>query len=304
VIKVLLDHIDQVPIVRVESEFLRVEVAPSVGGRIVSLVDKKSGYDFLWRNANLRLEKLDAYSEYDPNFYGGIDELLPNDIPEEINGLSSPDHGELWTTALDHRIEGDELIVNGTLPLCGLAYERRMALHEQSPQVEIHYRIANPTTEERRFLWKLHAALNIEAGDQILCPARTAQVPDLAWSRWQNLEPFAWPLIDGQRADVVPPVDGSVDFLYLYNLEAGCIACQSHRRGLKFEYQFDTHVFPYTWYFASYGGFNGHYTAILEPCTTMPISVNQAANLGQCSILAPGGQLETTVAIHAGPAAE
>jgi hypothetical protein len=37
--------------------------------------------------------------------------------------------------------------------------------------------------------------------------------------------------------------------------------------------------------FASYGGLDGHYTAVLEPCTAMPVSVNEAARLNQCSCL-------------------
>jgi hypothetical protein len=70
---------------------------------------------------------------------------------------------------------------------------------------------------------------------------------------------------------------------------------------LEFTYAFDRTVFPYTWMFASYGGFDGHYTVILEPCTAMPISVNDAAARKQCSRLEPSQTLETSVTIYAGP---
>ena len=64
-------------------------------------------------------------SEYDPNFFGGIDELLPNDVPETIDGVACPDHGELWTTCLDWHLESDEVIhLQGMLSLFGLRYER------------------------------------------------------------------------------------------------------------------------------------------------------------------------------------
>jgi hypothetical protein len=43
------------------------------------------------------------------------------------------------------------------------------------------------------------------------------------------------------------------------------------------------------------------YTVILEPCTTMPISVNEAIRGGRCSRLLPGEVLETDVSIYAGP---
>jgi hypothetical protein len=294
--------IDRTPIVRMESDFLQVDIAPGVGGRIVNILGKPSGYQFLWHNARLKLEKQSPGAEYDPNFYGAVDELLPNDIPERLNGVDSPDHGELWTLALAYRREGDAVVLSGVLPRCGLAYERKLALRPNSPHVDIDYRIHNPTGEQRIFLWKLHAAVAIEPGDQIVCPARTARAVDLAWSRWSSLEPFAWPNVEGQRADQIPPRGNSVDFLFLYDLEAGQMAWKSAARGLTLAYQFDLKVFPYAWYFASYGGFDGHYTAILEPCTTMPLSVNEAAQLGQCSVLQAGEEIETRVTLYAGPA--
>jgi len=296
--------IDQTPVVRLENGFLQVDVAPTVGGRIVNLVEKGSNYQFLWHNARLNLEKLPAGSEYDPNFYGGIDELLPGDIPESINDIDNPDHGELWTLALDHRVEGDSLVMQGRLPRFGLSYEKRLSLRVDKPYLDLDYRIENSTTERREFLWKQHAALKIKPGDRIICPARTARAVDPAWSRWINLEPFAWPVIDGQRADRIPAKDGTVDFLFLYDLEAGQMAWQNEAGTLTFIYFFDLEVFPYAWYFASYGGFDDHYTAILEPCTAMPLSVNEAASLGQCSALEPGEKIETRVTIYAGPVKE
>jgi len=87
--------LDGTPLVRLESDLLQLDIAPSVGGRGISLIYKPAGYQFLWRNQALKLERLEPFSEYDPNFYGGIDELLPNDIPEEVNGVDSPDNGEV-----------------------------------------------------------------------------------------------------------------------------------------------------------------------------------------------------------------
>ena len=81
-------------LVRLESDWLSVDVAPNVGGRVVSLIEKSSGHEFLWRNAGLRLELLKPGSQYDPNFYGGIDELLPNDIPERSPAVRRPPDDE------------------------------------------------------------------------------------------------------------------------------------------------------------------------------------------------------------------
>jgi hypothetical protein len=293
--------LDGVPVTRLESDHLRLDVAPSVGGRVVSLVHKPSGHEFLWRNGALPLRREAAGSEYDPNFYGGIDELLPNDIPEVIDGVKCPDHGELWTTPLACRRDDDRLVLSGDLPRFGLHYEREMSLRKNGPQLDLAYRITNRASQPRSFLWKLHAALAVQAGDLIDCPARRAQVVDLAWSRYRTLEPFDWPILQGQAANIIPPADGTVDFFYLFDLSAGQMAWRRQGAGLEFAYEFDPQVFPFAWLFASYGGFNGHYTVILEPCTAMPLSVIEAAAKGQCSRLEPGQMLATRVVLHAGP---
>lgn len=295
-------QLDGVQLVRLESPQLLVDVAPSVGGRIVGLIDKKSGYDFLWRNTSLLLEPKPNDSEYDPNFYGGIDELLPNDLPEPINGVDCPDHGELWTTPLQSKVLGDRLILEGRLPRCGLAYEREMRLRPGSPWLDFRYRITNTTNQQRQFLWKLHAALAVQEGDRIECPARKAQIVDPAWSRFKTIAPFRWPNLEGRAVDIVPARDGTMDFFYLFDLAAGEMFWRRPGAGLKFGYQFDISVFPFAWLFASWGGFLGHYTIILEPCTAMPMSVSEAASKNQCSRLEPGQILETNVSLYAGAA--
>ena len=342
---------DQTDVVRLENRFLRVDVAPSIGGRLVHIQDKGTGYQFLWRNERLRLERSSPGSAYDPYFYGGIDEVLPSDAPEFFNGMMNPDHGELWTLPMESRVEGESLVLAGVLPLCGLAYERRVSLEAEEPVIILNYRLENRAGERRVFLWKMHAALNVEPGDQIVCPARQASVADPQWSRWGKVAPFSWPFVDlgqpsqtphcvgdlegtvgqpsqtphcvgdlegtggqpsqtphcgwglpeGGRADLIPSSDGTTDFLFLYDLRDGTMGWRSHARGLEFMVHFDRRVFPYACYFASYGGLDGHYTAILEPCTAMPVSVNEAARLGQCSSLEPGEQIVTRVTVYAGP---
>ena len=171
--------VDQTPVVRLENRFLRVDVAPSIGGRIVHVQDKETGYQFLWHNERLRLERSAPGTAYDPHFYGGIDEVLPSDVPEFFNGVMNADHGELWTLPLESRVEGESLVLAGVLPLCGLAYERRLSLKAaeilrfaqndkdgtisaEEPVIVLDYRLENRARERRVFLWKMHAALHVE----------------------------------------------------------------------------------------------------------------------------------------------
>ncbi len=275
-----------------ENDQLRVAVAPAIGGRVVSIVYRPTDREFLWRNPRLTLKSCTPGSEYDPNFYGGMDELLPCDSPETINGIACPDHGELWTLPLTDETTEDVLTLRGRLPRFGLDYQRSMRLEDN--RLICDYRIANPANTERHFMWKLHAALVVQPGDRILCPAVKAQVADPAWSRRKSTAPFAWPDADGLDMSIVPIPDGGTEFLYLYDLADGRIALKA-KDGARIECSFDRAVFPCCWYFASHGGLNGAFTSVLEPCTTMPISVNQAADSGFCSRLRPTEVLTTTV---------
>ena len=293
--------IDDIRIVRLENPFLCVDISPETGGRVISIFNKAVGYEFLWKNERLPLRISQPDEAYDPNFYGGIDEVIPGDMPERIGSLDCPDHGELWTLPLKTRIAGEALELGGILPRWGLSYQKRVTLRPSAPWIDMDYTIENHSGERRFFLWKLHAAVKIHPGDSIICPAQKAVVADSAWSRWKTETPFSWPSINAERADVIPEADGTTDFLFLYELDAGSVGCRYPVQNCELTLVFDKRVFPYVCYFASYGGLDQHYTAVLEPCTAMPLSVNEAARLNQCSILEADEKLTTRVSIFAGP---
>jgi len=283
-----------------ETSHLIYSIAPAVGGKIVSIYNKHLKKEFLWHNQQLSLETQQKGADYDSNFYGGIDELIPNDLIETIDSITFPDHGELWTTPLQYE-EGDEKIkVHGKLELSGLYYSKTIYPDPNAPILYLDYKITNECDLERNFLWKLHAALNIEQGDQLVTGAKFGQVVDPAYSRFKENDPFSWPIIEGKDASKIPVKTDTMDFFYLYGGLKGEMSLVTRDENSLFSYCYDAKIFPYQWYFASYGGFLDHYTAILEPCTSMPMSVNEAKEKGQCTVLQPGDSLQTSVRIYAG----
>ncbi|MEC3878526.1 DUF5107 domain-containing protein [Parapedobacter sp. 10938] len=287
-------------ILTIENDCLRVDVIPALGGKISSIYSKQLDKEFLWNNAELSLQKNQTGDDYDSNFWGGIDELLPNDIPERIDGIDYPDHGELWTTRLDYSVSGDDVSVYGVLPLSRLYYKKTIRLSIDAPKVTLQYNMVNQSAERRRFLWKLHAALRISEGDQLLSPATKAKVVSPGASRFAEAGEFTWPVMDGIDASIVPEKNNTMDFFYLYDSPEGTMSLIVDKGRSRFSYHYDQAIFPYQWYFASYGKFRNHYTAILEPASAMPVSVNEAADLKQCSVLEPGETFDTQVVIYAG----
>jgi len=293
-------YINEVEIFTGENDHIKFEIAPASGGKIVSVYNKHLCKEFLWRNKNLLLDIHQPGADYDTNFFGGIDELIPNDIPENIDSIAYPDHGELWTTSLDYKLFEDRISVYGKLKLSGLYYQKTVYVEANSPIIYLEYKIKNETNSKRNFLWKLHAALAIEGGDKLVTSAQKAKVVDPDYSRFMNLNEFKWPLIENIDASIIPLKNNSIDFFYLYDIEQSEMKLLSNKDKQLFSYTYDKKVFPYQWYFASYGGFLNHYTAILEPSTGMPMSVNEAKASGQCAVLEPGEEINTTVRIYAG----
>jgi hypothetical protein len=293
------NNINGIEIITIENDVISFSVAPALGGKITSVFNKKLQKEFLWTNKNLSLKIHAPGSDYDSNFYGAIDELIPGDIPETVDGIVYPDHGELWTTELQYQIDNERITTHGLLPQSGLHYSKTVYTDAIEPIIYTDYRITNQSSSTKSFLWKLHAALKISEGDKIISSAKYGQVVDPAYSRFQSTEPFHWPVVENTDASTIPASGNTMDFFYLYNISGGIMELIT-ADGHIFRYQYDTKIFPYQWLFASYGGFLDHYMAILEPCTNMPISVNEAKALGQSAVLAPGESLVTTVSIFAG----
>jgi len=294
------DRINDIEVYTLETKHLRLRMAPELGGRIISIVNKPLAREFLWHNEGLPLAVSQPGSEYDPNFWGAIDELIPNDVPENIDGIDYPDHGELWTTAFDVEVNGETITVHGRLPLSGLHYSKTVTLDPSTPSAFLDYRIKNETSQTRHFLWKLHAALLIKPGDRLVSSALKGKVVDTQYSRFSHTDEFTWPNIQEMDASVVPPKSDQMDFFFLYDAPVSEMTMESNNGDHVFCYAYDPRVFPFQWYFASFGGLLDHYTAILEPCTTMPMSINEAAAKNQTAVLQSGEELTTRVRIYAG----
>jgi hypothetical protein len=283
-----------------ESHNLKVSVAPALGGKIISVYNTLLQKEFLWNNNSLPLTINPPGSEYDANFWGGVDELIPNDLPETVDSISYPDHGELWTTALQCEHTDQKITVQRKLPLSGLYYSKTLYADHNAPIIWLDYKIKNETNERRHFLWKLHAALHIEPGDKLVTTAKYGKVVDPEYSRFKTQNEFKWPIIENVDASIIPPETNTMDFFYLYDISRTEMQLVTRDDNHVFSCSYDNKVFPYQWYFASYGGFLNHYTAILEPCTNMPLRINEAIEKQQCAILLPGQELITSVRIFAG----
>lgn len=294
-------------VVLLENELLRVTLLPQLGGKIWQLSFKPADRDLLWQHPRLTPQRVPFHSVYDDVFYGGWDELFPNDLPEQIGGEQLPDHGEVWTLPWSVAVVRDtpeEAIVHlsVTTPISSARVEKWITLRAGEPKLRFRHRITSLGAHEQPFLWKLHAAMALGEASRIDVPARNVYIEDFGPPRnGQTQLSYSWPFVidaAGERHDMrrtLPPTAQVNEFQYATELTAGwCSITHPHER-LGFGLSFDPAVLPACWLFATYGGWRNLSTVVLEPCTGYGVSLAQGIGSGTHQVLQPGQQIDVEI---------
>jgi len=82
---------------------------------------------------------------------------------------------------------------------------------------------------------------------------------------------------------------------YCTDLEAGWYAVEDIESGEGFLLTFPVETCPYLWLWLVYGGWRGYYHVIVEPWTSYPVHLAEAARNGTSRKLAPGEKFAAEV---------
>jgi hypothetical protein len=195
----------------IETDQVRVVVAPERGARITSLIDRRTGRDWLAQGEAPLLEEADAC--YGLAEAAGWDECFPTVSPCTMS--ESPwagclrDHGELWGRCW--RVDNaDKRRLVTTYGSKSFRFTRDLSL--RGATLEVIYRVENMTTEPAPFLWAMHPLFALRQGERIDLPSTSALVPTYlsTTSRADALTPIPWPEGDDRipfRIDCVQGAD-------------------------------------------------------------------------------------------------
>ena len=286
-----------------ENHRLRVVVLPELGGKVWQVSDLRTGRDLLWQNPRTAARPVPFGSTYDDVFFGGWDELFPNDVPEELGGETFPDHGELWASAWEWRVEdrGDAVSVTLELdtPISACRFAKTLTLADDAAHLKVAWRIENRLGRDLPYLWKQHVAVPVGEPAALAMGARSMYVEGFGDPRAGGAGTrYQWPhLVDeaGERHDMRPTLSATSlvsEFQYATELEAGWCAV-TYADGSGIGLTFDAELFRSCWTFASFGGWRAHEVLILEPCTGYPIGVTEGVAQGTHQTLPAGGVIET-----------
>jgi hypothetical protein len=292
--------------VMVDNGVFRLDLFPDFGAKIYSLVHQPTGKELLWRNPFLP-----AWSArtrvFDDCWTGGWDESFPNDEVATIDGVTYPDHGELWAASWTCEVDpAGTIYLRNECPISGCRVEKWISLEDDEERIRFRHRLTNLRDQAIPYLWKLHPALVVSPGDFILIPARRILLePEFLGTLASAPLESSSPVLElpDRTVDlrIVPPRANKDVYLY-YGVDQpeGWCSCYDPSRRLAVALSYPRDLFTSCWLFASYGGWRDHYVAVLEPSTAYPFRLDKAAAAGQCSTLAANAQQEATVVFATG----
>lgn len=309
-----------------ENDLLRVTTLLDKGADIYEFQHKRSGVDFMWRSPNpLRDPRtfVPTSARDGGNFmdyyHGGWQEIFPSGgVATTLNGAQIGQHGEVSLIPWNCRIiEDSPDVVSAKLwtRSCRVPFliERTMTLRKDSAALFFDERIVNEGGEELQFMWGHHPAIGgpfLDETCRIDAPA-TSVANQAGPSENSRLSPGAafnsWPIVndvDGNNFDLskIPPRGaGTAEMCYLTGLTDGWFAVTSGRLKTGFAMRWDKDVFPVVWLWEVFGGGKGYpwhgatYNIALEPWTSWPGGLHNAAANGTVPTLGPGRELKTSL---------
>lgn len=163
------------------SEVLQVAILPQRGGKIASLLDRRSGREWLAQPATGGVDPLEYGMPFTEGDMSGWDEMLPTIVagPSPAGGGNLPDHGEVWSVPWTVEEADEEVItlkVEGrTLPfLC-----RRSARLESPDVLRLDYTIWVEGPTPVQLLWAAHPQFSWRTGGLVELPDDVRRVLDV-----------------------------------------------------------------------------------------------------------------------------
>ena len=271
---------------------LTVQVVPALGGKILSLVDRTLGAEWMWTPPDGRGLFRNAITDpFAQSTLAGADECFPTVAACEWKGRRLPDHGELWAVpwqVLAHSANSLDLEVRA--PISPFRLRRRIDLADRTARFSYTVENTGDVTEE--FIWAFHPLLNFGPDDYLEIPAKTARIDS------QINTPFG---SRGAAIALPEPAPGvrldRMDFgalglaavkYFTDNLTEGRAALVRPALGRRLVFEFDRTRLDTLGVWINAGGWAGYRHVAIEPTNGAPDPLDVAAAWNRCQRLQPG----------------
>ena len=163
-------------VIGLANEEVAVEIVPALGARLISLRDRHTHEEWMWRPSDGRpLARHPLGLAFEHSSLTGADECLPTINPCLWDGRELPDHGECWAspwTVDAAAFAAGRLQTTLDLPRSPLRLERTITL--EGPCVRLAYRLTSRSDRAERWLWAFHPLYPVRPGDRLELPGNAA----------------------------------------------------------------------------------------------------------------------------------
>lgn len=294
-----------------DNENLEAVILPERGGKVASLLVKKTGMELLYQNTRKTFTRAQFGSNFGDFEACGFDDAFPT-VDEEIVEVGGkkeiyPDHGEIWSASfvVDPPAMAKENAVNLCYYSRRLNYDYQKRFELKGNRLCCRYTIRNNAKVSLPYVWTMHCLMNLTPNMRFIFPAGTKQV--------QNV--FSGSVLKGEEKIYLYPEDetedgwyrfdrlpdeGSVKYYAVGRVKEGVCGYDYPETNTSVRLHYDPEKLPYLGCWITAGGYRGDKNCALEPCTGYYDSVGKAKRLvGSCAELAPGEMLDFTIEIEA-----
>ncbi len=287
---------------RLDNGCVSVSLIPSMGGKLTSIRDVQTGFEYLFQNPKGEYRPAALYDHFADYDASGFDDAFPN--IDETNSMVGdrlvhfPDHGEIWTTPMDAAVDGEGITLSCHGRVLQYAYEKRAALEGRS--VCLCYRIRNTGTEPMPFLWTMHCLFRCAPGDRLILPSTLDSaenvLPGTDLGRVGRVIPLDDP---AAKLTAIPAPGPNVMRKFYLNgtVKEGVCGIEYPSAGMRVMTRYDAEVLPYLGFWCTMGGFRGDCNAALEPSSGCYDSIDTARSRNALPIMLPGEEKRFAVRI-------
>jgi hypothetical protein len=299
--KIYLSQYKDQTSVTLENENIKVQFLPQFGGKMASLVCKKTGREFLAQADNEKYKGLAYDGDYVTSECSGFDDMFPTIdrvyYPEyPWKGIEIPDHGEVCGLSWDYEILKDSLYMS--VYGVRLPYKlEKWITFESDNKLNIKYKASNPSNFDIDFIWAAHPMVNVEEGGEILLPFNEDSYTTCVFSMDQNFGKYGdsmrWPMIelmDGNKKNISKTTyknrEGNNYKIYFNNkTPEGWCAYKYKNSDTVLTLSFPKEQVPYLSIWVNEGSFHNFHNIAMEPCTGTYDRIDLAKKHSQNSIL-------------------
>jgi len=289
-----------------ESDRLRLVCVPELGAKIVSILDKTHGHE--WLVPPMRpLQKTSYGAVFTDQDMSGWDEMMPTITACRWQDTDLPDHGELWSIPWRLEESGAGIGLSVDSPVLPYRLTRRI-LFAAPNRLEFIYHLKHTRDEiVMPYLWAAHPQFAADAQTRIILPPEVNRVvnviePDSRWG--QAGKEYSWPLaVDIQGKELDLSRVGSADlhscrkFYLPVSQPVGWAGLVQEDKGCELRLSWSTVELPYLGLWVDEGLVNSQPVAAPEPSNAYYDSLERAVNTHRVTWLQPHEERSWTLSL-------